>query len=295
MDLVAACRAFVAVVDAGSFTSGAAAARMAQSVASRRVAALETHLGLSLLDRSARQVRLTADGAQLLPVARRLVGVAEAVEDAADRRRDAGVRCLVPEVCSSRRLAELQAAARHHDLVLEICPALPEERARALNTPQDALLAVLAVPTTEAEWITPLGAAGQTRPDHGALLLESLRPARRAGSGPPPRLWIQPEDAVAHIRDPLRRLAHQLGLTSAQIREASSTVAALAAVLDGRDLLLCSPQQADDLGLFWRPLKEVSLQRGHRVEASAGLDASPLRSDLRRSLAAALGAKEIVG
>jgi DNA-binding transcriptional LysR family regulator len=45
MDTLAACRAFVSVSDAGSFTIGAAAAQIPQSVASRRVAALEQEPG----------------------------------------------------------------------------------------------------------------------------------------------------------------------------------------------------------------------------------------------------------
>jgi DNA-binding transcriptional LysR family regulator len=47
MDLVASCRVFVHVGERGSFTLGAAAARVPQSVASRRIAALEEHFGES--------------------------------------------------------------------------------------------------------------------------------------------------------------------------------------------------------------------------------------------------------
>ena len=45
MDLVGGCRAFVSVSELGSFTRGSAAAGIAQPVASRRISALERHLG----------------------------------------------------------------------------------------------------------------------------------------------------------------------------------------------------------------------------------------------------------
>lgn len=54
VDLVGACRAFVSVSDHGGFTVGAAASRMSQSVASRRVAALEEHFGEQLFERASR-------------------------------------------------------------------------------------------------------------------------------------------------------------------------------------------------------------------------------------------------
>ncbi|MQS10540.1 helix-turn-helix domain-containing protein, partial [Streptomyces alkaliphilus] len=59
MDLVEACRAFVYVSERNSFTVGAAAAGVSQSVASRRVAALERHLGRSLFERGSRRTTPT--------------------------------------------------------------------------------------------------------------------------------------------------------------------------------------------------------------------------------------------
>ncbi|MDF9717839.1 LysR family transcriptional regulator, partial [Nocardioides sp. ChNu-99] len=85
MDLVAACRLLVAVGERGSVTEAAAAAGVAQSVASRRVAALEQRLDVVLLDRSARRARLTGAGRHLLPAARRVVVAAEELEAAAAR------------------------------------------------------------------------------------------------------------------------------------------------------------------------------------------------------------------
>ena len=73
VDLVGACRAFVSVSEHGSFTVGAAAARMSQPVASRRVAALERNLGERLFERTSRRAVLTPFGRDMLPAARQLV------------------------------------------------------------------------------------------------------------------------------------------------------------------------------------------------------------------------------
>jgi DNA-binding transcriptional LysR family regulator len=51
-----------------------------QSVASRRVAALEEHFGQPLFDRSARRAVLTAFGRDMLAPAKRLVQLADALE-----------------------------------------------------------------------------------------------------------------------------------------------------------------------------------------------------------------------
>ena len=65
MDLPAACRVFVSVGERATFTLGAAAASVPQSVASRRIAALEKHLGVHLFDRTTRRAALTPFGQDL--------------------------------------------------------------------------------------------------------------------------------------------------------------------------------------------------------------------------------------
>ncbi|WP_433043427.1 LysR family transcriptional regulator [Dactylosporangium sp. CS-033363] len=63
-------RAFVAVVEAGTFTDAAAVLGLSQAAVSRAVAGLESALGAKLLHRTTRQVRLTAAGTQVLIRAR---------------------------------------------------------------------------------------------------------------------------------------------------------------------------------------------------------------------------------
>jgi len=56
-------QAFLAVVQTGSFTAGARALGKDPSVVSRHIAALETRLGIRLLERSTRRVATTEAGA----------------------------------------------------------------------------------------------------------------------------------------------------------------------------------------------------------------------------------------
>ncbi|WP_116245271.1 LysR family transcriptional regulator [Nocardiopsis sp. FIRDI 009] len=293
MDLVGACRAFVSVSDRGSFTLGAAAARIPQPVASRRIAALERHLGARLFDRSARGAALTQFGRDMLPSARRLVELAEAMEHDAERARLAPVRLAVPDLCPTPALARLDAAARLHGLHLDFHPAPPERRAELLRT-QQVRAAVTAVPGDEARWTVPLGLAGAEEPQARTVYLESLR-AGRAERSAPRRVWVQPEDDVPHVRDRVLRVRDTVGLRPAQVTVASALTAAVAEVLGSRDLLLCSRLQSAELGLRWRPLGELRLVRGYELGAVTGDEAERIRERLDGDIARCLGARGTKG
>jgi DNA-binding transcriptional LysR family regulator len=87
MDRFGAMAAFVAVADEGGFAKAARRLRLSPASVTRAVAALEERLGLSLLARTTRSVRLTEAGAVFLDASRRILAE---VEDAASRAR--GVR-----------------------------------------------------------------------------------------------------------------------------------------------------------------------------------------------------------
>lgn len=74
LDLTAL-RSFAAVADAGGVTRAAAQLNLTQSAVSMQLKRLETLLGIALLDRSLRQVTLTAEGEQLLGYARRMLSL----------------------------------------------------------------------------------------------------------------------------------------------------------------------------------------------------------------------------
>ncbi|WBB51331.1 LysR family transcriptional regulator [Verrucosispora sp. WMMA2044] len=291
MDLVAACRAFVSVGTHGSFTIGASVARIPQSVASRRVAALERHLGGRLFDRTSRSVTLTPFGRDMLASARRIVDLAEAMEHDAERARLRPFRLAVPAICAPRSLARLVVEARRHDLHLELHRGEPAERAR-LRQRHEVRAALVCVPADEAAWRVPLGLAGGTDPGVELVRLETLRPSRADRRGRRRRVWIAPEDDVPHVRDPLTRLRDAVGLQPTQVAVAASVVDAAAEALAGSDLVLCSPFEADELGLHWRPLGEPRPVRGYQVTAGLREDAERLRGALGAAVGRCLGVPE---
>nr|WP_225956560.1 LysR family transcriptional regulator [Amycolatopsis lexingtonensis] len=285
--MVGGCRAFVSVSETGSFTAGAALARIPQPVASRRIAALERHFGERLFDRSTRRARLTAFGRDVLPTAQRLVRLADSLEHDAQRARLRPMRVAVPGTCGVRELAELAAEARAFEVHLEFRAAEPGERAELVRT-SEVRAALTAVPAEEGVWAVPLGVAGVAPSGARIVHLETLR-AGRSG-GPRRRVWIQPEDDVPHVRDRVLRVRDAVGLQPAQVAVAGSLTAAAAEVIASADLLLCSVTQAGELGLNWRPIGEVDLARGYEVAAALGEDAERLRTVLRAGVGRCLGA-----
>jgi DNA-binding transcriptional LysR family regulator len=63
MDQLAAMRAFIRVVEAGTFTSAAESLRMPKPTVTKLIQSLETHVSAKLLNRTTRRVTVTPDGA----------------------------------------------------------------------------------------------------------------------------------------------------------------------------------------------------------------------------------------
>ncbi|WP_372980591.1 LysR family transcriptional regulator [Marinobacter sediminum] len=94
-------RAFLTIVDQGSFSEAAEVLHLTQPAISKRLAALEHQLGTTLIDRSHRQIRLTEAGTRLLPHARLIL----------DEIHNARVS-LSPD--NEALAGELQIIASHH-------------------------------------------------------------------------------------------------------------------------------------------------------------------------------------
>ncbi|MDT0546214.1 MULTISPECIES: LysR family transcriptional regulator [Streptomyces] len=286
MDLVGACRAFVSVSERGSFTVGAAAARMSQPVASRRIAALEAHFGEQLFERTSRRAVLTSFGRDMLPAARQLVLAADVLQHEAEAAKRKPWRLAVPGICSAVDLARLVADARGHGVTLELRVGPPPRRLELVRS-QQVRAALLPVPPDEARWSVPLGLAGAQDLGVKRVYVETLRMGR-ADPGPARRIWIQPEDDVPHLRDPLTRLRDAVGLRPVQLAVAADLTTAAAEVLCSRDLLLCSPAQARELSLSWRPLGDITVTRGYALTATD--DPQQIQARLGDVIARCLGA-----
>lgn len=96
-----ALKAFLTIVDQGSFSEAAEQLHLTQPAISKRLAALENQLGTPLIDRSNRQIRLTDSGSRLLPHARKIL----------DEIHNARI-ALSPN--SGQIEGELQIIASHH-------------------------------------------------------------------------------------------------------------------------------------------------------------------------------------
>jgi LysR family transcriptional regulator, regulator for bpeEF and oprC len=117
MDRFAAMQIFVKVADTGSFTAAAAALDLPKGSVSQQVSRLEAHLGVRLLQRSTRRVRLTDDGAAYYARVRALLDDLGELEGGlvdAGRRPRGRLRIDVPAAFA----------------VLWLVPALPDFHAR---------------------------------------------------------------------------------------------------------------------------------------------------------------------
>lgn len=266
MDVAAACAAFVSVSEYESFSNGAAALRIPQSVASRRVAALEELLGGALLERSTKRVALTPLGRELLPRAAAVAaGPAALVAEAAEALNRPTL-LAVPELCDPLALARLALACR--DAGEPVLTTATDRAAREhLLAEGRVSLALRTAAPGERTWAVPLGVVSREPAARGVRHLDTLRPGR-ADRGPAPVLWLHPEDDVPHVRDRLVALRNGLGLGPAQLRTARDLPEALAGVLAGDDLLVASRRQADDVGLPWARIGDLRLERGYRLGAT---------------------------
>jgi DNA-binding transcriptional LysR family regulator len=92
MDQLAAMRAFVRVVEAGSFTRAAASLETPKTTVTKLIQTLEQHLRTKLLNRTTRRVTVTPDGAAYYERAMRLIGDLDELDSsmAADQSRPKG-------------------------------------------------------------------------------------------------------------------------------------------------------------------------------------------------------------
>lgn len=156
-------RTFVAVAEELSFTRAAERLHLGQQAVSKAVAQLERELGVSLLERTTREVRLTAAGRELLAAGRDALSTADA---AFERARQVG-----------RGLAGTVRVG----VTAAIAPPEREQAARALRTGTDELTVSLRelprseIPSRLHDRTIDLALA-RTSPASDAVQTAALRP-----------------------------------------------------------------------------------------------------------------------
>ncbi|WP_213956158.1 LysR family transcriptional regulator [Variovorax sp. dw_954] len=106
MDLLGSLKALCAVAEHGSLTRGSVALGVTQSILSRQIAALETHVGAKLLHRTGRGVAPTELGLRILPQAAQLLrGLDDLVAEMAGERSGPSGTVELAMVPSVRPLA----------------------------------------------------------------------------------------------------------------------------------------------------------------------------------------------
>ncbi|WP_373048763.1 LysR substrate-binding domain-containing protein [Vulgatibacter sp.] len=126
-------RAFLAVVDCGSFTAAGVRLHRTQSTVSQQIRRLEEMTGRHLLDRTTRNVVPTEDGERLLGYARRILELNDEARQAlAAPPSEHVARIGVPDDFSADRLTQTLAtfANAHQRLRLEVTSALSRELRR---------------------------------------------------------------------------------------------------------------------------------------------------------------------
>lgn len=126
MSRLDAMQQFVRVAELGSFAAAAAQLGVARSVITRRVAALEEHLGVKLMERTTRKLTLTSAGAAYLERCRNILQAldeAEAEVMAAGQTPRGHIRMGVPVSfgirCIAPQLARFAQAYPHITLSLD--------------------------------------------------------------------------------------------------------------------------------------------------------------------------------
>lgn len=120
-----ALRGFRSVLREGSFSAAALALRVPKSTLSKRVADLEAHLGVRLIERSTRTLRATQEGEVLAARADRLLGEAEDIRRALGESGGAPrghLRLAVPQSIGNVLMGGIAASFRraHPEVSLEV-------------------------------------------------------------------------------------------------------------------------------------------------------------------------------
>lgn len=284
MDLVEGLRGFAAVAAEGSFTRGAARCGQPQPVVSRRIAALEDHLGVRLFHRSSRQVEITTDGRRLLAQAESILTQIDVLEHSFNARPRL-VLAVPTDLAPASRAAIRRGLP---DREVHFLEALPQDREHAVRT-GTADLGVVPADAAAAEITIALGIAYHDRGAGPIHALDQLRGSPHDHTAPPRVLAVLPEADVVSLRQALLTASAAVGLRADQVRFLDDEAEAWTQLHQHDHVVLCTADEAERQRLSWCRLTSDSLARTYQVNGTADIG-TPLRRDLVRRIQVGLGA-----
>jgi DNA-binding transcriptional LysR family regulator len=252
-------RYFVVVAEELHFTKAAQRLGMSQPPLSQRIRELERELGISLFDRSHRDVRLTEPGALLLEHARRVLQEADAVHDAMRRIRpgNAGVvRAGIPPDSDPALVCQIITAfcEKAPGVQLDLRELTTSEQIPALRR-GELDVGVIRHPAD----ILGLAAGPQfgqrmgliVAEDHPVVRLSRVRLRDLSGSA----LVTFPREMAPGVYDQILKTCRDNGYLPASIRHARNPQFVQGLVLAGHGVHLNQrPRQALARGLVWLPI-----------------------------------------
>ncbi|MBS0295595.1 MAG: LysR family transcriptional regulator [Proteobacteria bacterium] len=262
MDRIEAMRAFLSVADLGSFTEAARRLRLSAAATSRAVAQLEDELGVNLLRRTTRSVRLTERG-ELFH--RRCRLILDEFEDTArlvrgeDSAPRGGLTVSAPMMFGRMHVAPIvEGLLEAHpalsvrllltDRIVHLVDEGVDLAVRIGDLPDSALRAVKVGEVRPVIVASPAYVAGRGAPaspaslgDHQLIAFEGVAATNdwRFGAGGSQVVRIQPRLSVNTAETALLAAEHGLGITRALSYQVADAVA------DGRLVMLLEAFAAD--------------------------------------------------
>lgn len=214
-------RAFVSIVDAGTFARAAARLNRTQSALSMQVKRLEDVVDATLFDRNNRPPTLTIAGEKLLAYAREIVAVNDAaLESLRSDKLSGRVRLGLMEDFATFHLPRMLSKFRRlfPDVLIEVETGLTSEFKEMVGARFDAVIVMTPENGTEGEFLyrgKPLwgGAPGVDPVEHEVLHLALYRPGCFF------RKWATEALDKAERRWHAQLIANSIGAVAAEVRE----------------------------------------------------------------------------
>ena len=253
-------RYFVAVADELSFRRAAERLHISQPPLSRQIRELETRLGLRLLERDTRTVKLTAAGEAALKRARRILDDVEAFGKELASWRDSSVLrigvTLAIAVGTQKRLEMMWKAKLGHQARIRVEVAKTSALMAAFRRRELDFALISAYPSLEGfERATihqiPIGVA--MPPGHSAARKKVVS-LRDIGDGTV--FWLR-RSVNPHYYDHCAKVFARCGFNPRFIHGDPGELANLARVAHGDGCILVRASQVEMVkGVVYRPLKE---------------------------------------